>query len=362
MSIPVIPPFDAEGTSFRFREMKASQYGGLVNFCGWREILNQMTAGRRKITLPPYAGSLTGTVAHNLLEQVIKNRIRDDAEFEGAWEHQINAKSAQLQADYPWMSPRPPLVDYEKKFRTKLMAQKIWQRRTSGQGTGSIPEGEEEYHVDGLTGRIDLVIKRDDFTAIADYTTGTITEEDGGIKPAFVIQLKLYAVLYQKQTSRLVNRLTLLNLAGERYEVPFTQAELEPLYQQVLAKAAMLNQLIETGDFFNLANLEAETCNFCQLRPVCDFYWSSAIKNKSDFEGRFQEAKLALDQTLLLVFDVNGERRLLKGLKGQTINDFAGKEGITLRVLNAWPSDKPGMAGYYHAGVHTALFWRPDGL
>lgn len=355
MSIPVLPPIQLDGINFRFNEMKASQCGGLVNFCGWREILIQLFNGRRELTLPPNIKSIIGTVAHNVLEQVLKGNIHGLAGFEEAWTQQLASRLAKLQADYPWFPVETPLEDYEKKFRTRLMAEKVWQRRSSRQGTSTVPEG--EYRIPGLAGRIDLVIKRDQWAGIVDYKTGAITNEHGEIKPHFVIQLKLYALLYQKQTGQPVNKLTLLNLANDRFEVPFTQAELEPLYGQVLGKAVVLNGFIDAGNFSALANLEEGTCKFCQFRPLCDHYWQSEIRNASDFEGKFREVKEALDKSLLLVFDVAGERRLLKGLQTRSVDHFTGKEGMTLRVLNAWPSDKPGMAHLYHATANTALFW-----
>ncbi|MBS1519872.1 MAG: PD-(D/E)XK nuclease family protein [Bacteroidetes bacterium] len=355
MSIPVLPPIQLDGIDFRFNEMKASQYGGLTNFCGWKEILLRQSGGRRDVMLPPNTKSIVGTVAHNVLEQVLRGNICDAAGFDEAWAQQLASRLEKLQTDYPWLKVQTPLEDYEKKYRTKLMAERVWQRRSSRQGTTTVPEG--EYKIPGLTGRIDLVIRRDQWTAIVDYKTGTITTGNGEIKPAFVIQLKLYALLYQKQTGQIVSKLNLLNLADERFEVPFTQEELEPLYEQVLAKSASLNEFIDAGDFSALANLEEETCRFCQLRPLCDHYWQSAIKNTSDFEGSFREVKEAFDKSLLLVFDVAGERRLLRGLQGWTMDDFAGKEGMSLRVLNAWPSDKPEMTHLYNATANTALFW-----
>lgn len=361
MSLPILPPTNPDQTDFRFTVMKASQYGGLVNFCAWREVLERLLAGRRDCTLPPHPGSLTGTVAHNLLDLVLKNKIQDAAGFDAAWESQIAAKTVKLQADYPWMLSRPPLVDYEKKFRTKLLAEKVWQRRSAGTATTAAqPEGEEAYTIPGLTGRIDLVVRRDDFTAIADYKTGTITGEDGKVKPEFQIQLKLYALLYQRKTRRQVQKLTLVNLAGERYDIPFTQTELESLHQQVLDKLEGLNRQLEASDFEALANLGQDTCKFCQLRPTCSYYWQSDIKSDGDFEGVMKEVKTAADGTLFLRFEVAGKHRFLRGLAGRNSADFVGKEGLLLRVLNSWPPNQVGMTDYYQATVYTALFWSPS--
>lgn len=359
MSLPILPIINVDHTGFRFTVMKASQYGGLINFCAWREVLRHSLIDRRDCTLPPHPGSLTGTVAHNLLDLVLKNKIRDVSEFEAAWESQLAAKASKLQADYPWLLPRPPLVDYEKKFRTKLLADKVWQRRNAGTTRSTAqPEGEEAYTIPGLTGRIDLVIHRDNFTVIADYKTGAITGKDGKVKPEFHIQLKLYAILYQQKTGRQVQKLTLVSLAGDRYDIPFSQTELDPLYQQVLDKLQIFNSALEVGNFEALVNLDPNTCKFCQFRPACSYYWEASIKNESDFEGILKEVKTAADGTIVLRFEVAGERRILRGLGGRNSIDFTSNEGQVLRVLNSWPGSQEGIAEYHQSTVHTALFWR----
>lgn len=359
MNIPVIPPIKFHQYNLKLVKIKASQYGKLENLCFYKTILQKCLADYNGILLPFPASAYTGTVAHNILELTLNGKITNEQEFEQAWDKQIKNKELELIKKHPGAGYMIPLRDYEKKFRTKLMVMKICKSREQRRVRSGYRLGVERSfeEVDYLEGRIDLISYEENFVEITDYKTGLILNENDEIKPLYQLQLKLYAILFQKMDKRLVDKLSLINLAGEKYNVPFSQAELGMLFNEVKTTLQQINKLIDNNAFESLANIEADNCKYCQCRPACEYYWRSTGVNQGDLQGVFLNAKIVQDGTVFLNIESGGNNFFIKGLVGYSLLDFDKKQGESIRVLNVFQNKQPHLSSYYQATKATALFW-----
>ena len=157
-------------------------------------------------------------------------------------------------------------------------------------GPGAHPEREVTSERLRLTGRIDLLrIDANDVT-VTDFKTG---EEDDGHDE----QVRLYALLWDldRTTNPARRPASQLRVAYPRHERPVTaptEVELRGL-ESVTAARILAADAITRGTS-PAASPSAASCQFCQVKHLCDAYWPAippAIAETStedwfDFEGR----------------------------------------------------------------------------
>lgn len=141
-----------------------------------------------------------------------------------------------------------------------------------------------------LTGRIDLLQIDEDDVTVVDFKTGEESDDHDE-------QVRLYALLWDldRQTNPSGQPATRLELA-----YPSHTRSVDPLNEEQLA--ALLNAVadrIATADAITeepppAATPSPATCQFCQVKHLCDVYWQNIPPSVSDatteewfdFEGR----------------------------------------------------------------------------
>lgn len=157
-------------------------------------------------------------------------------------------------------------------------------------GPGVHPEREVVSEALRLTGRIDLLSIDDQEVTLTDFKTGN--EDEGHDE-----QLRLYALLWHldratNPTGRPASQLRVAYPSHERSVSAPTDVELGRLESVTAARIAAADAVTKGSS--PSASPSAETCQFCQVKHLCDSYWPAlpptvtevSSEDWFDFEGR----------------------------------------------------------------------------
>jgi PD-(D/E)XK nuclease superfamily len=138
-------------------------------------------------------------------------------------------------------------------------------------GDGSHPEVPLEAPDLRLAGRADLITIANDSCAIVDYKTGAPDEHHAA-------QLQMYALLWDRDSERNpeglpVVALTLSYATHDEKVDPLAPSELDALAEELIARIAVSERELELRP--PPARPAATICRFCNVRHLCEDYWSS---------------------------------------------------------------------------------------
>lgn len=126
-----------------------------------------------------------------------------------------------------------------------------------------------------------------------DFKTGSVWEDEAGrvIKPAYRIQMQLYAALFFEQEGEWPKRLELAS-QNEIIEVDFEPSECLALLQIAKDSLGIWNSLVAAAQSSAAPETLATPgshCGFCPFRPVCPTYWSAQLPhNGADVRGEVE--------------------------------------------------------------------------
>ncbi|MEU4603495.1 PD-(D/E)XK nuclease family protein [Kribbella sp. NPDC023972] len=174
-------------------------------------------------------------------------------------------------------------------------------------GPGAWPEVDLVAENLRFWGRIDLVLVDGTEVTITDYKTG---QED----PSHDDQVRLYALLWDLDEQRNPGRLPAANLvvsylARDHPVPPLTESGLRTLESATSARIAAADS--ETNSASPQAKPGPETCPYCQVRHLCEDYWTS-------------EAADPASVTAGAWFDLEGTVTAQQGIKSWRIESEAG--------------------------------------
>lgn len=264
--------------------LSPSRYSVLCE-CGLRYAWE---AAREPARLPLPPAVRLGSVVHSVYEQAERGQIEATTEaFREFWKERVKETEERMASS--WLErhfiPLQRSVRHYEEARLLAIDQGVTlarqaQERTGGRGSGLAPEAELQTPDGRLVGQIDATISTSEGDVIRDYKTGRVYEvdEEGGesIKPAYLMQLRLYAVLYEGVKGNWPSRLELVGPRGEVIDVPFTPSECAALCDEAFER---LDQLAESVRSVNEGQFPLETlgspgeaCRGCPYRPVCPAY------------------------------------------------------------------------------------------
>jgi len=264
-----------------FREIKRispSQFISMKN-CAYKSLLAE--AFEKKPLLPVSPNAYLGIVLHKMLELIAKGEVRNDAGFNKSFDEQVRSVEETLfNNGYNFFIPLQKNV---KDYGLKKILLKKHLSALSEQPTIS---NNAEYHSEKwfeskdklLAGKIDLIIITETDLEIIDFKTGAIMEDvldDSGevfteVKEEYKAQLKLYAYLYFENTGNLPTKLSLVDLAKQKFTVDFSLSECIEMFEEAKKLLQCTNESIDTGIFD--ANPTQTNCRYCLYRPACSFY------------------------------------------------------------------------------------------
>ena len=256
--------------------------------CALREALAWSRARR---LLPGSPKGFLGSVAHGLIEDasIMFPVGSSHLSLEDAWEERLRAEERKLRGSN-MESHLVPLsascTDYYViKEQTMAVAERqLSKRGSSGSSRESVTFAEEPLASRDklLVGRIDRLARGPEGWVVSDYKTGKImadeSEQDPHIKDAYVVQLKLYAMLVKDSKGEWPARLELIPLFGDPVEVPFNRDECSALAAEAKTELAAVNRRVAEvksgrANPSSLASPSADACRFCSWRPSCVAYW-----------------------------------------------------------------------------------------
>lgn len=251
----------------------------LMKNCAYKALLAE--AFDKRPLLPVSPNAYLGNVLHKILELIAKNEIRSDAEFDAAFNSEVLSVEEMLMREgHDFFVPLQMNVRGFGTKKIQLRKHLKSENRLHGQ-KNSIKYSAEKWleSKDKLIGgRIDLIIDVDDEAEIIDFKTGAITEncfDDTGesyitVKEEYQEQLKLYGYLFFENNGRLPAKLTLIDLAKQKFDVAFSYDECVILSEQAKTLLNDVNSSVDSKQFS--ANPTESNCKFCLYRPACSFY------------------------------------------------------------------------------------------
>ncbi|WP_426277704.1 PD-(D/E)XK nuclease family protein [Chryseobacterium sp. S-02] len=312
--------------------------------CHYKFILNKAIGG--KPVLPVSIHSYKGTFVHRILEHISLGKIRSEEELSNYINNELKIINEQILND--GNSIYIPLHSKLKNFgllKIKLKRFLIEKLKSKNPVTGIQFSSEKWYETNDklVGGKIDLVCEYSNRIEIIDFKTGAITDElldDEGekfkeVKIDYQAQLKLYAALFHEQTGKKVDRLFLVDLQKNKYEISFSFDECNQLIREAKKILMRINEEIATRIF--LANPTIENCKFCLNRPVCSYYkksLSNGLKT-SDIIGRIIKSQKFLNGNVSLFLQTQIGNVTIKNFEisfFESFNKAIGKEIIIYNV------------------------------
>lgn len=310
----------------KINRISPSQFYSMKN-CAYKSLLAE--AFEKKPLLPVSPNAYFGTVLHKMLELISKGGVRNEEDFNRMFDEQVKAVEENLQMQgYDFFIPLQKNV---KDFGMKKILLKKHLRALSVQPpkTNSVKYHSEKWFESKdklIAGKIDLVIEAGEEAEIIDFKTGAITQDvldDAGetfseVKEEYKEQLKLYAYLYYENTSRFPTALSLVDLAKQKFSVPFLQSECNSIFDEAKKLLHSTNESIGKGTF--AANPTEANCKYCLYRPACSFFLKQLETNYS-------------------FNDVSGSVRNVVKYQNGNVSVFL-QSGSRLFTVTSFPSDK----------------------
>ena len=262
--------------------LSPSQYGRLLG-CPYQVLLERSAEGKAVLGTGRGGGGAgaVGTIVHGVLEKANRTGIRNEAEFETAWQHQLAAQEARLMKE--GLQHLVPLAYRARGYAvTKLLLSWLLLGRqvvveVPEQGLPLGPEQRLSDSTGRISGIADLIRRgMAGGLEILDYKTGQIFKQQVAegmpveIKSEYIMQLQLYAALLHEHTGQWPERLLIADLAGGEYPVAFTASQCATLLAAAQQLHRQLNEAIVLDEAATFAVPAAARCASCQVQALCE--------------------------------------------------------------------------------------------
>lgn len=345
----------------KIQRISPSQFHSMKK-CSYKSLLAE--ALNRKALLPVSANAYYGTVLHKILELISKGLIRNEDEFNSTFQEQIRLMEEKLVADgYDYFVPLQKRVkDYiMKKILLKDHLRNISERRARTSNTKYHSEKWFESKDKLIGGKIDLVIETEQETEILDFKTGAITQDvlddDGEIssdvKSEYQEQLKLYAYLYFENTGRFPTQLSLVDLAKQKFTVPFSENECNVIFEESKLLLNSTNNCIDKGIF--RANPTVSNCKFCLYRPACSFYlkYMETDSSFNDVSGSIQDVVRFQNGNVNLYLESGGKILTVSNLPSDKFDELNKSRNRKVSVFNLKKESRE----YFYSAIKTTMIY-----
>ncbi|MDP2413379.1 PD-(D/E)XK nuclease family protein [Daejeonella sp.] len=326
----------------QINRISPSQFYSMKN-CAYKSILAE--AFEKKPLLPISPTAYLGIVMHKMLELISKGTVSSEEEFDFQFNEQVKFQEETLkQLGYPFFVPLQKNVkDFGMK---KILLKKHLKNRVIRTGSArSIKIDSEKWFESAdksIGGKIDLIIEEGFETEIIDFKTGGITHDvldDEGdvfsnIKNEYKEQLKLYAYLYFEKTGKYPVRLSLVDLAKQKFTVDFTSHECKTIFDEARELLKATNNSINNSIFS--ANPSVENCKYCLYRPACSYFLEYLKINDSfnDISGRISKVVKYLNGNVTVFIDLPERSISVMGFIAENLQYFNENINNTIAIFN----------------------------
>jgi hypothetical protein len=247
-------------------------------------------AQRVEPLLPVSARARLGTVVHRVFERVGRDALTVEQVTPHVWNEELRFVEGEMEASWLDRSLVPlhkAVADAEVQKlraleRARTMAAALPQQREGTGGTKGIGfELWVQSSDESVGGYLDCAI-RSDGLVIRDYKSGAILEKDDDeqsrIKDEYVVQLQLYAALYNETFGVWPDRLEIVPVQGDAVTVPVDRLKCTELVRDAKVLLSEVNAAVDglgvsgAPDTATLAQPTARVCATCAYRPHCRTY------------------------------------------------------------------------------------------
>lgn len=338
-----------------------SQFLSMKN-CQYKSILAQ--AFDKKPLLPISVNAYYGSVLHKMLELISNGTINSEIDFDTLFADQVKLMEESLLRD--GYAQLVPLNKRVWNFTEKKILAKAHLKRQNAEYRGKVkfsPNAEDWFESEDkvVGGRIDLVISKDSEIEIIDFKTGAITyealdddsEASNEIKDEYKDQMKLYAQIYFETTGVFPTKLTLMNLAKEKFQVDFTKGECALLMEDAKKLLINVNESIRGKNF--KANPDKANCTFCLYRPACSFYLKILASSDEfkDISGCISSVRKFRNGNVTLDILRNDQTIVISDLPEEISSELLDKKGVKVNVFNLRSSNRD---SHFKASKTTVLY------
>lgn len=335
MQFAKIPPIESAWDNVKIKTLSPSTFAWVNRGCGYQVLLQKAIQmfNNNALLLPSNRNVLLGKIIHKLYELTQKGELRSIADLKNKWDELVTLEKEKLAIDYPTLQ-NVGLNDYDKRNSAIRYAMGIMKKLNAVSTTSGTTKVYSEKWLNctrlGLIGIADKLITDGEYVDVFDFKSGHVLDETGNIKTEYVIQLHLYATMCQHLFMGAPRHLTLVDIDGVNYDVPYSQAYSKQLLSEVQETVLGLNNIIATREFKKYAKPELGLCANCGCRHVCEYRTISAESYYQTITGEVME----MPSTNMYVLCKGSDTLYLSGLDAYNVDNPKEYIGRTLTFVN----------------------------
>lgn len=358
MKFTQIPNIDSAWGNVKFMALSPSTFSWVNRGCGYQVMLQKAltSLGEPSLSLPSNRNAILGTIIHKIYELTTKGELKSFPDLQHKWEELVAIEKGKLADAYPTLR-NADINDYVK--RNSAFRYAMQMMRTVP-GSPSDKDGARQIFSEkwldcsslGLRGIVDKIIVDGDYFDIVDYKSGHVVDDAGNIKEEYCVQLHLYAAMCQTQSMGTPRKLSLIDIAGDYYDVPYDEAFCKNLLADVQTALSQLNQTVRSQDFVEYAKPELMMCANCGCRHICKY---REIPPDSIFQT-FTGIVKAVPSTNMYVLKVGTQTINISGLDVYNVDSPKDYIGRTLTFVNVIRSSQIADDNTYKTTEYTLVY------
>lgn len=353
-----IPNIDNAWGNVKFMALSPSTFSWINRGCGYQVMLQKalVSFNEPSLLLPSNRNAILGTIIHKIYDLTTKGELKSFLDLQHKWEELVAIEKRKLADTYPTLR-NADINDYVKRnsaFRYAMQMMRNIPNSTSDKDGARQIYSEKRLDCPslGLRGIADKIIVDGDYFDIVDYKSGHVVDDTGNIKEEYRVQLHLYAAMYQTQSMGIPRKLSLIDIVGDYYDVPYEEAFCKSLLADVQTALSQLNQTVQSQDFVGYAKPELMMCPNCGCRHICKY---REIPPDSIFQT-FTGIVKAIPSTNMYVLEARTQTLYISGLDVYNVDNPQDYIGKTLTFVNVIRSSQIADDSTYKITEYTLVY------
>lgn len=343
MKFPQIPSIDKAWDSVTVKTLSPSTFAWVSRGCGYQVLLQKALAtfDDKTLSLPHGRSAILGTIIHKMYERTIKGELHSVGDLRVEWERLLKEEKDKLTLLYPTLR-NVDLNDYDK--RNSAIRYSIGMMRNprpvpANPVGGRIVSSEMKLDCSdiGLRGTADKLVQDNGMVDVIDFKSGHVTDDNGDIKSEYQVQLHLYAAMCEHKALGTPRRLSLVDIDGKYYDVPYRSDYCAQLLKDVKSTIDRLNDSVKTRSIQPLVKPELGMCPLCACRHVCLYRDIPADAPFQTLSGVVSD----MPSTNMCVLLCGREKYYVSGLDAYEVDppdDYLGKNLVFVNVVRSSPT------------------------
>jgi CRISPR/Cas system-associated exonuclease Cas4 (RecB family) len=338
MQLPIILSKDEAFENFKFERLSPSSLYRVREKCAFQSILAKCFKDSPGLLLPQPYSAIWGTISHSLCEYAANKTDASIKDLIDKCNELVQIQECKLANEYPILK-NISLSDNVRRNAAIIAANNILSKKAmqSPKDANCKSYVEQYFKYDDLHlgGYIDRVLVKNNKAIIIDYKFGEIFNENGEIKEEYLLQLRLYAMMYENTHKEdRVENLVLITQDGERHEVELEREKWMDIQNSTKELFNRIDGFVKRKEWDKLAKPEDETCKYCNCKHFCQF---ASLKEEDMFcikRGVLNEVKCGNVMSLTTAenqrFDVYG----LNSYNIDHIDEYIGKQIVFANITS----------------------------